>query len=349
MVIIPMVKEDDFSDYNHTYYEMYPAPCEPDSPVLIKGLLVTIYSVVFLLSLLGNTVVLYVAWSMESRRTSTDTYLMHLALADLLFSLTLPFWAVFIHSEWIFGTFLCKLLAGLQEATFYSGVLLLACISVDRYLAIVKATQAISQRRRLVAVVCGVVWVLAGLLSLPVLVQWEAFQPGNQDGLVCHKNLQAEDMARWRLGLRLLHHIVGFFVPLAVMLFCYGFTAVTLLRGRTAQRHRAMHVILWVVLAFVGCWLPNNVAILTDTLLRARWVEETCTFRSQLDFTLKVTQVLAFLHCAINPILYAFIGHRFRSQLFTTLFNHGLFRNTVLSKYRHSSVRTSTSCNISTV
>ncbi|KAJ8416706.1 hypothetical protein AAFF_G00325840 [Aldrovandia affinis] len=291
--------------------------------------------------------VIYVVCSLKSRRTSTDMYLMHLSLADLLFSLTLPFWAVFVHSGWIFGTFLCKLLSGLQEATFYSGVLVLACISVDRYLAIVKATQVISRKRHLVGVVCGGVWLVAGLLSLPVVVQREAFQPGNQEGFVCHEKLTAELMGEWRVGVRVLRHAIGFFLPLVIMVFCYGCIGATIFHGRSTQKHKAMRVILWVVLAFVVCWLPNNVTVLTDTLMRGGVVKETCPFRNQLDLALSVTQVLAFLHCAVNPILYAFIGQKFRNQLFTALFRHGLISKKALSNYRQGSLHSSNSRNTS--
>ncbi|XP_035264332.1 LOW QUALITY PROTEIN: C-X-C chemokine receptor type 1-like [Anguilla anguilla] len=245
---------------------------------------------------------------------------------------------------WIFGTVLGKLASGLQEATFYSGVLLLACISVDRYLAIVKAAQPVFKTRHLVVVVCGGVWLAAvGLLSLPVLVQRETFQPGNQERLVYHENLSAENAAERRLGLRVLRHAAGFFLPLAVLSFCYSFTVAMVLRGCAAQKHKAMRVILWVLLAFVGRWLPNNMATLTDSLMRAGWVTETSTFRNRVDLALEVTQVLAFLHCAINPILYAFIGHRLRNQCLTVLFKHGLISKKVLSNYRHSSTRSSSS------
>ncbi|XP_036401895.1 C-X-C chemokine receptor type 1-like [Megalops cyprinoides] len=338
---------DEYNDTDYSDFEDNASPCHQDPVGLNKGALISTYSAVCFLSLLGNTLVIYVVCSMKRRRTSTDVYLMHLAVADLLFSLTLPFWAVYINSQWIFGTFMCKLLSGLQEATFYGGVLLLACISVDRYLAIVKATQVISQKRHLVGVVCGGVWLGAGLLSLPILVQREAFEAESSGELVCHENLTAETMGEWRVGVRVLRHTVGFFLPLAVMIFCYGFTMATLYRGRNSQKHKVMRVILCVVLAFVVCWLPNNVTVLVDTLMRGGLMEETCDFRNRVELALQATQVLAFLHCAVNPILYAFIGQKFRNQLLSALFKHGLISKKVLSTYRRGSIHSSNSRNTS--
>ncbi|XP_012691755.1 C-X-C chemokine receptor type 1 [Clupea harengus] len=329
---------------NSTMYgDDYPVsdftPCE--RPSLDGFALMITYFIVFILSLLGNSVVVFVVCSMVKRRTSTDVYLMHLAVADLLFSLTLPFWAVSLNSEWVFGTFLCKLLSGIQDTAFYSCVFLLACISIDRYLAIVKATQAVFRRRHLVKAVCGLVWLAATLLALPSVVQREAFMPVGHYSMVCHENL-TENMDSWRTGMRVTRHTLGFFLPLLIMLVCYGCTVCTLSHARNSQKHKAMRVILSVVLAFLICWLPINVTFLVDTLVRSKILTAGCDQENQVDLALQVTEVLAFLHCAINPILYAFIGKKFRNQLLHTLYQKG-----VIGKYSHAMFRKGSQTSIS--
>ncbi|XDV30004.1 hypothetical protein PO909_033014 [Leuciscus waleckii] len=322
------------------FYPSFITPCPDNFQYLNSTPLVVVYIIVFCLSLLGNTVVIFVVFCMENRRTSTDVYLMHLAIADLLFSVTLPFWAAFLHAgDWMFGTIMCKLLSGIQEATFYCCVFLLACISVDRYLAIVKATQFINQKRHLVGIVCAMVWLCAILLSIPVMLNRDVI--ASNGGYMCHDNVTAESIENWRMSLRILRHTLGFFLPLAVMVFCYGFTICTLCRSRNSQKQKAMRVILSVVLAFIICWLPNNIIELLDNLMRAGRIMETCKLRDDLDVTLYVTQAIAFAHCAVNPILYAFIGKKFRNQLLTSLFKKGLLGRSVLSKYRVGSVHSS--------
>ncbi len=326
-------------DYTLTYSA---SPCPDSMQYMNSTVLVLVYVIVFCLSLPGNTVVIFVVSCMENRRTSTDVYLMHLAIADLFFALTLPFWAAYLHAgHWIFGTFMCKLISGLQEATFYCCVFLLACISVDRYLAIVKATQFLTQKRHLVGIVCAVVWLCAFFLSLPVMVNHEAFMSGSEEEYTCEDNLSAESMDSWRLSLRVLRHTLGFFLPLAVMMFCYGFTMCTLCRTRTSQKQKAMQVILSVVLAFIVCWLPYNILELIDTLMRGGQVMETCELRDSIEVAWYVTQAMAFTHCAINPILYAFIGKKFRNQLLTSLFKKGLLGRDTMSRYRVGSVYSS--------
>ncbi|XP_034549133.1 C-X-C chemokine receptor type 1 [Notolabrus celidotus] len=332
-----------YSLLNYTYPDYYDnetsAPCNETVPGFNSlGLTIT-YIIVFVLSFVGNGVVVYVVCFMKKGRASTDTYLMHLAIADLLFTLTLPFWAVDAYYGWIFGTFPCKLLSGFQEASVYSGVFLLACISVDRHFAIVRATRAMSSYRTLVKVVCCIVWSVAGLLSLPVAIHRESLHAADYGRYICYENLTGESSDQWRVGVRIVRHTVGFFLPLLVMAFCYGWTVLTLCRAQNQQKHKAMRVILAVVVAFVLCWLPYNITILIDTLMKGGSLKvESCETRYRVVAIFSVTQVLAFMHCAVNPVLYAFIGEKFRNELLSALYKHGLISKRLQMAYRTGSV-----------
>ncbi|XP_066544562.1 C-X-C chemokine receptor type 2 isoform X2 [Amia ocellicauda] len=342
----------DFSNYTDDNYtngiDLSFSPCTSSDIGLDSRLVVVIYTLVVLLGLLGNILVIFVILCMDNKRSSTDVYLLNLAVADLLFALTLPFWAVYVNTQWIFGVFMCKLVSVMQEANFYSGILLLACISVDRYLAIVHATHAITQKRHLVHVVCAGVWVVAVLLSLPILINRTSFWSSSHKKFICHDHLEGESVDRWRVTIRFMRHIVGFFIPLAIMIFCYGFTVKTLCQTRSGQKHRAMKVIFAVVLAFVFCWFPNNLAVFVDTLMRSKVIEETCEVRNQVDTALDTTQILAFMHCCINPLMYAFIGQKFRNSFLKALLKHGFISKKAMAAYRRGSSHYSTSGNTST-
>ncbi|XP_065697313.2 C-X-C chemokine receptor type 2-like isoform X2 [Patagioenas fasciata] len=293
------------------------APCRPDSSVLNKYLVVVIYCLVFILSVVGNGLVVLVVTSSHTNRSVTDVYLLNLAVADLLFALSLPLWAAYRAHEWIFGTVMCKAISMLQEANFYSGILLLACISVDRYLAIVYATRAATEKRHWVKFVCLGIWVFSVLFSLPVLLFREAF-PSPNNGTVCYERIGGEDTAKWRIVLRILPQTFGFALPLLIMLFCYGVTIHTLLQTKNAQKQRAMKVIFAVVLVFLICWLPYN-----------------------------ITLVLGFAHSCINPIIYAFIGQKFRNSFLKILAQRGLISKDAVARYGRTSYA-STSGNTST-
>ncbi|XP_037542241.1 C-X-C chemokine receptor type 1 [Nematolebias whitei] len=320
------------------------APCQLSVPGLNSLCLMVVYIIVFVFSIVGNSVVMFVVCTMKKNRTSTDIYLMHLAMADFLFCLTLPFYAADSHFGWIFGNFLCKLLSGFQEVSVYSGVFLLACISVDRYFAIVRATRRLFSHHMLVKVICGVVWLVAGVLSLPVAIKKEKIYADDLGIDICYENITGESSERWRISIRVLRHTVGFFLPLVVMAVCYSWTVVTLFHTRNHRKYKVMRVILTVVLAFFICWLPHNVSVLIDTLMRGGSLPEgSCETRYSVEMMLEVTQVLAFMHCGVNPVLYAFIGEKFRNQLLLALYKHGLISKRVWVSCRKGSLNSTAS------
>ncbi|XP_078535386.1 C-X-C chemokine receptor type 2-like [Lissotriton helveticus] len=320
-------------------------PCG-DPQTVDKYFLATLYCLVFFLSLVGNSLVVFVICYNRLKQSSTDVYLLNLAIADLLFAITLPFWAVYRANEWVFGTVMCKVVSGLQEVNFYSGILLLACISIDRYLAIVRATGVAMQMRDWVKYICLGVWLLSALLSLPVLIFREDFE-APRIGWVCYENLGSFGTDRWRIILRISRHIFGFFLPLLVMLFCYGSTFTALCQTKSNQKFKPMKVIFAVVVAFLFCWLPYNIVIVIDSLMRSRIIEDTCKKRTQVETAMSVTEMFSYMHNCINPILYAFIGQKFKNSFLRILVNHGMVSKAFLKKYGRSVSTMSTQGNVS--
>lgn len=325
---------------NFTYdlYDDSSVPCNLTVPGFNDlGLAIT-YVFVFVLSTAGNGVVITVVCCMAKRRSSTDIYLSHLALADLLFGFTLLFWAVDIHYGWIFGTGMCKFLSGLREASEYSSVFLLACISVDRHIAIVKATQVKSPRRPVVTVTCATVWLVAVVLAIPTVVKRQHMDPEDLDRAICYQDMD-ESTGRWFVIMGIVHHVLGFFLPLGVMVVCYSSTLVTLYHTHNRQKQKAIRVILAVVFAFIVCWLPYNVVLLLQLLIKSSLVQERlCETRYSLEVASRVSKVLAFVHCAVNPVLYAFIGVKFRNRLLTVCHKRGLISSAMLATFKKGSV-----------
>ncbi|XP_062384315.1 C-X-C chemokine receptor type 2-like isoform X2 [Sardina pilchardus] len=300
--------------------------CRPEPlPALVDVFICVFYLLVFAVAVPGNLVVCLVVGSSKQRRLSpSDLYLFHLAVADLLLALSLPLWASSMLRGWLFGTVACKVTGMLLEVNFYTSILFLVCISVDRYLAVARAGEAKGggwrgpDGRPWNFAVCVGVWSLGGLLSLPTALHNEVFVPGGGGAAgkeICGEHFDTGSAAEWRLTTRILRHLLGFLLPLLTMLACYGATALRLRRTRGLQRFRAMRVIAAVVAAFLLCWCPQHLVVVADTLMRARLLEFDCVRRQAADRAVIFTQMLAFLHCCINPVLYAFVGVKFRRNL----------------------------------
>ncbi|CDQ89220.1 unnamed protein product [Oncorhynchus mykiss] len=61
------------------------------------------FLVIFLLSVTGNGLLLVALCRYEDLRRVTNMFILNLLISDLLFTLTLPFWAVYQLSHWMFG------------------------------------------------------------------------------------------------------------------------------------------------------------------------------------------------------------------------------------------------------
>ncbi|KAL2081556.1 hypothetical protein ACEWY4_023409 [Coilia grayii] len=298
------------------------------------------YALIFLLAIPGNVVVGLVIGSKRRVLSTSDVYLFHLMVADTVLALCLPFLATSMVHGWVFGNVLCKLISMLKEVSFYTSILFLVCISVDRYQVIVRAMEVRKGKWRMGScMVCLSVWVLGAGLSLPALYH-EAFRVSSGE-TVCAEHYDTESSDEWRLATRVLRHLLGFLLPLAVMLGCYGVTVARLLRTQGFRRQRAMRVIVAVVVGFLLCWSPYHVATMVDTLLRTKVLQNSCRRRTAVDVAMFATQSLGLLHCCVNPVLYAFVGQKFRNNFLQMLHRKGVLERASVSRASRSTSQTS--------
>lgn len=282
-----------------------------------------VYGVVFLLGLTGNGLLLTVLLKRRSKLRITEIYLLHLAVADLLLLLTLPFAVTQGIAGWLFGTFLCKLLGLINRLNLVCGSLLLACIGFDRYLAIVHAIPSLQSRRpRSVHLTCVLLWLICLSVSIPNMVFLSvAEEANNPSRLSCNYHNYGIHASNWLLTSRFLTHLLCFFLPLVIMGYCYTSIVITLCQSqRSLEKQGAIRLALLVTLVFCLCWLPYNITVFMHTLVvLGAMPQQDCHGHDTLNGALIVTESIGFSHCCLNPILYAFIGVRFRRDLLQLL------------------------------
>ncbi|XP_072317441.1 C-X-C chemokine receptor type 3.1 [Eucyclogobius newberryi] len=283
-----------------------------------------LYSLVFVVGVLGNGALLGVLFRSRRGLGVTDTFILHLCVADFLLLFTLPLWASEAVSGWTFGTPLCKITGAVFTINFYCGILLLACISLDRYLSIVHATQMYSRRNPcVVQSSCFLVWFFSLLLSVPDLMFLDSQYDERRNITECIHDYLVFGPETFKVILMvtsLISHVVGFLLPSAVLIFCYSCILRRLRCGtRGLQKQRASRVIIGVVAVFFLCWTPYNVTLMVQALTSNSNNNQTCYVRSRIERVRIVTSSLGYLHCSLNPILYAFVGVKFRRQLLDVL------------------------------
>ncbi|XP_029433118.1 C-X-C chemokine receptor type 3 [Rhinatrema bivittatum] len=340
----PLMENSSYYDYSNDTDNCCLPPCTMYTiQTFEKVFLPIFYTLVFLLGLSGNLLVIAVMLTYKHTLAGTDTFILHLAIADILLVLTLPFWAVQAVSGWIFGDVLCKIIGSVFKINFYSSIFLLVCISFDRYLSIVHAVQMYKKHKiYLVHVSCLAVWSFCFLLSIPDLVLLQVMSEDRYNTTECLHNFSSTTAHYWKAVWRFLFHVVGFLLPLCAMGYCYVMIIRTLLRSQGFQKHKAIKVIVAVVVTFILCWAPYNVVLLTDTLVSLKVLNRTCDLDTQIDIGKSITSSLGYFHCCLNPFLYAFIGIKFRNNFLVLLSQIGCIGREFMKKYLKPQRRNST-------
>ena len=94
--------------------------CESNETMHFEAVFIPVlYSLALVVGLLGNGLLLWVLVQRRRDWSVTDTFILHLGVADTLLLVTLPFWAAQSAQEqgWSFGTPLCKIIGAIFTVT----------------------------------------------------------------------------------------------------------------------------------------------------------------------------------------------------------------------------------------
>ncbi|NXX86772.1 GPR25 protein, partial [Urocolius indicus] len=130
-----------------------PWPTSSQELVFTTIFIPTFYSFIFLLGLSGNVFVIVLTAKRSQGRRAVYTFVLNLAVADVLLVLLLPLCvAVGARGQrWPLGEGLCKLSSYVVAVNRCSSVFFLTALSVERYLVIRKVldTKVAAPRRRI--------------------------------------------------------------------------------------------------------------------------------------------------------------------------------------------------------
>ncbi|KAG8566365.1 hypothetical protein GDO81_013204 [Engystomops pustulosus] len=319
-------KDESYATYD---YNGYPEPCvKNDVRRFRSSFLPAMYFIICIIGLAGNSLVMLRYLYFNRLKTGTDYYMLNLAIADIVFLFTLPFWAVSIICGWVFGDEMCKVIYCLYKMSFITGMFLLMCVSIERYFAIVQAPSAHRHRSKTLLIsklssVC--IWVLAFTLSIPELLS-------SSVQIVDEKptcTIYSSNLKRLNEQLKISQMILGFILPFIIMFFCYSMVIRTLLRARNFEKYKAIKVIITIVIVFVVFQLPYNSVMLVRTFYNT----SECMESINLDIADDVTYSLACLRCCFNPFLYVIIGVKFRNDMYKFFKDLGCLSQERLSQW----------------
>lgn len=275
-----------------------------------------LYFIMFFAGFTGNLFVIIVIGNRHKKNARlVDTFVLNLALADLVFVFTLPLWAVSAGQgdQWPFGELLCKISSYVIAVNRFSNIFFLTCMSVDRYLAIVRLMDFHFLRSsKCIHLTCGVVWVSSLILGTPSLV----YRKLNVESGSCIDDLES----CFFQGMILLTVFLTFLLPVMIILMCYGSIMVKLKHhcvtaGNSHAETRCRHtlkIVITIVIVFLVSWLPYNVLRTTQVISKISNAKLDDVTYKYLARGLIISSCLAFLNSCLNPVIYLFLDKHFR-------------------------------------
>lgn len=291
-----------------------------------RSLFITVVEVLSILSLnvlslTGNTLVCIAVFKNVRLRSTTNLYIVALAVSDLLSAISvMPFvCGVLIASKWIFGNVACQFHAFFNLFVIYVSPLTMGLTAVNRYVRMCKPDEIYRRwfsKRKSIAFLTSAWIVVACCIAVPRFAgfQEHRFIPGYAQCSIEHLSY-AGKMIHYCIVL-----VLFFLTPLITTVFCYRKV------GKMIRQHNensstniqpsvytgiSRHEIniskslFAVVFAFMVCWIPFWIIVILRRFFfvekMPRNVELLCMF-------------LLYFSNTINPFVYAGMNSAFRGE-----------------------------------
>ncbi|NXA12422.1 GPR15 protein, partial [Sapayoa aenigma] len=301
---LPQLSSVSTVTFSYDYY--YDDNCQYQHLQHMSTFLPILYTAVFLVGIVGNSILIVALVFKRRVQRLIDVFIINLAASDFIFLVTLPFWVDKEVSDgsWRVGSFLCKASSYIISVNMYCSILLLTCMSADRYLAIMHPSIARRMRTRSYSrVLCISVWLLSCCLGMPTLLSRELQKQYGKT--YCTDKAVTE--ARQIVSLMLL--ILAFFFPLlSILTFYCSITKRLCVHYQKAGKRdkklrKSIKIVFIVVAAFVVSWVPFNLFKLMAILL-GLLKQPDCFSDTVAQLGMKVSSPFAFANSCANPFIY---------------------------------------------
>ncbi|XP_068616869.1 proteinase-activated receptor 1 [Brachionichthys hirsutus] len=282
---------------------------------LATSLVPTVYSLVFVVSLPLNLVAVVMFARHVRPKKPAVIYMLNLACADLLFGLLLPLKIAYHYNgnNWIYGSVMCRIVTAAFYCNMYCSILLIACISIDRFLAVVYPMKSLTWRSpRTATAACAAMWLLALGGVSPLLISRQTLYLPDLDITTCHDVQDLEFLQAYYLYFFPIYSIFFFFLPLVFTLFCYSRIIRALAASNVENRSkktRALVMAIVVLTVFVVCFTPANIVLMVHYVQLSHRSSDG-SYQAYL-----LSTCVGSLSCCLDPVLYYFGSSQCQKQI----------------------------------
>ena len=293
--------------------------------ITTKIVLVSAYAIIFTIALFGNSIGLYVVCAKANSRRITNLLIKNLAVADLIFTVTvMPYSVLLMFFEgnlWFGGTMgviTCKVIFYAIPVSIAASVTTMTVISLDRFCAIFfPLNLALFHKHKTIT---AVIWLISLISMTPYLFIYQVFKEGEQ--YFCYQDWPwSDNLQETFFALRTFHVILFVLLyPLPLLII----TVVNCLVGHRLWLHRTpgsissanrttlevsrrkvIKMLVVLVVVFALCWLPTHVNHYFIFFQPDVWYNMPIVVAHLMFW-------VSHANSAINPMLYIALNRNFR-------------------------------------
>ncbi|XP_069070214.1 substance-P receptor isoform X2 [Pleurodeles waltl] len=278
------------------------------------------YSIIIVVSVVGNIIVMWIILAHKRMRTVTNYFLLNLAFAEAsmaAFNTVINF-TYGIHNEWYYGLFYCKFHNFFPISAVFASIYSMTAIALDRYMAIIHPLKPRLSATATKVVIC-VIWALAFALAFPQ--GYFATTAKLSDRVVCYLDWPVTKSNSTNVYEKMYHisvTVLIYILPLLVIGCAYTVVGITLwaseIPGDSSDRYheqvtakrKVVKMMIVVVCTFAVCWLPYHIFFMLQ------YIDEELFQMKAIQQIYLAIMWLAMSSTMYNPIIYCCLNERFR-------------------------------------
>ncbi|XP_045211105.2 rhodopsin, GQ-coupled-like [Mercenaria mercenaria] len=313
---------DTYTVFRHPHWRNF--PLVSDEWHYLIGVCITI---VGFTGIFGNSLVIWMFTREKSLRTSSNMFIVNLAISDLTFSIVngFPLFSISaFNKKWIFGNAACEFYGLIGGIFGLMSINTMVAIAFDRYQAIARplhVAKFMTRKRAFLMIV--VVWIWSFVSATPPIFGWGRYITEGFGTSCTFDYLTRTDNNR---SFIFFLYIFGFAVPLGIIFVCYAMiiravklheiemkkTAKKLnAEMRTNQDKKNMEIkvakiAMSILILYLLSWLPYATVALIGMFGDASFVT---------PFWAEIPVLFAKASAMHNPLVYALSHPKFRTAI----------------------------------
>lgn len=231
------------------------------------AILITLYVIVALTAIIGNTMIVTVVIRSKKLRGVTNYFIANLAAADIMIgALAVPFtFQSALLQKWVLPEFMCGFCPFIQTLSLNVSIFTLVAVSLDRFRAVIFPLRA--RTAHLKTKLCIIpIWIFSFVLAIPTFMALKTRTHDNGYELVC--DMIGIEISLWKLYNNTLV-ILQYFIPLFIIVVAYTAMGIKLYNDKSnvvsarsdsstiqENRKKVVKMMIIVIFLFGTCWFP---------------------------------------------------------------------------------------------